>query len=116
MAVPSRPDSPDSDSEQEAPAKRATVFHGKQQPSDEWLQRRLSSCAESEEVEVPEPETSKFQEWGLSDENDTEPGEYDGWGVMANDDGDDVGPRIELSVSSSNIHTYFLHPCHDGRN
>ena len=116
MAVPSRPESPDSEPEQEAPAKRATVFHGKQQSSDEWLQRRLSSGAESEEVEVPEPETSRFQEWDLSDENGTEPGEYEGWEAITNNDGNDESPRIGLSVSPSSFHSHFLRSHHHRRN
>lgn len=116
MAVPSRAESSDSDPEQEAPAKRATVFHGKKQSSDGWLQRRLSSDTEPEEMEVPEPETSRFQEWDLSDENGTEPGEYDGWGVMANDGGDDDSPRIGLTVSSSSFYSHFLRTHHHQTN
>jgi hypothetical protein len=103
MAVRNRPESPDSGSTQEAPARRATVFHGRQKSSDGWLQRGSSSGSEFEDVEVPEPETSSFQEWDSSDENCTESSEYDGWRVMTSDDGDDDSPRIGLTVSSPNF-------------
>jgi len=114
MAVPSRPESPGSGSEQGVPTKRATVFHGKQHWPDALLQRRLSSDAESEEMEVSEPETSKVQGWDSSGENVTEPGEYDGWGVMVNDDGNDENLRIGLSVSSSISCSYSLTSPHYG--
>jgi hypothetical protein len=108
MELPSRLESPESDPDQEALSKRATVFHGKQQSSDELLQRGLSSGAKSEEVAAPEPDTSRQQEWDLPDENDTDPGEYDGWGVTANDNGGDESPRIGLSVSSSNFRSQLF--------
>ncbi len=115
MEVSSCPESPGSDTEQDVPERRATVFHGKQQSSDDWLMRRLSSDAESEELRVPEPETSKLQGWDLADENAAEPGEYDGWGVTANDDGSDETPRIGLSVSSSSSSPHNMTSQHHGR-
>jgi hypothetical protein len=115
MAVSNRPESPDSDPEQEILAKRATVFHGKTQSSDQWLQRRLSSDARYEELEVSEPETRRLKEWDISNGNFMKPDEYNGWRVMANDGGDDEKPRIGLSVSSPWFRSHFLLSYHHGR-
>lgn len=108
MVVSSHPKSPDSDPEQEILAKRATVFHGKNQSPDQWLRKRLSPDAQYEELEVSEPKTRRLQEWDISNGNGIEPGEYDGWRVMANDGVDDGSPRIGLRVSSFSFRSCFL--------
>lgn len=107
MAVRSRSDTLESDLEQDAPTKRATIFHGKQQSSCQWLQRRLSFHTESEDVQALQPKSTKLQKWGLMDENRTEPGEYDGWGVMVKDSGNNES-LLGLSVSSSSQSSYPL--------
>jgi hypothetical protein len=108
MTVPSRPDSPESGPEQKLSVKRATVFHGNQKSSSQWLKSRISSDAEVEEVEGSEPDTSTLQEWCLLDANLKELGEYDGWGVMANNYGDGESPRVDLRVSASSLTSPYI--------
>lgn len=108
MAVPSRPGSPDSELEQETLPKRATVFHGEMQSSNK-LPRRVSSSAEWEKI-ARSQDASKHEKWDSSDKSYEEPGEYDGYAVMANDDG--KSPRIGLTVSSTFFYSRSLHPIH----
>src|ERR1700730_12028275 len=106
MEVPSRPESPESDPEQDILPRRATVFRGKIQSSNSSSRRGVSFGAESEEVSRDQ-DSSKIQAWGPLDE----PGEYDGYGVMANDGEDNEGPRIGLTVSTFKFCcSHLLHP------
>lgn len=99
MTMSSRPESPGSDLERESLPKRATVFHGEMRSSSKPLREVFS--VKWAEVAAPDP-VCRLQSLDSLGGNCNVP-EYDGYGVMGNDNGGDGSPRIGLTVSLINF-------------